>query len=193
VVGQGERVASLVTLLVVLVVAHLTVERLHNIAHIVDKKAECVGLGNILIVVKLFHQEGVHVAVFVVVATLAREPLGDVMHADSDVANAALDRVVRLFAFLDPRSVQEVEVRLPHLSVILHIVGKGRCLDEGVVLLVRRERRIVLRQISKHLVGGFEGVWGLVLKQVLSDIGHHEVPVDGPCLASAGQEGSDDD
>lgn len=110
VAGEGESVSSLVTLGVLRVVAGLAVEWLHDVAHVVDQEAESVGHGSVLIIVKLFHKEGVHVAGLVVVATLARKPLGDVVAGDGNVASARLNIVVALLAFLNERDVLEVEV-----------------------------------------------------------------------------------
>lgn len=71
VVGQGERVSTLVTLGVLLAKPVLAVERLDKVTHIVNDEAKGVALGHILVVFKFFHQESVHVAFLVSCSLLA--------------------------------------------------------------------------------------------------------------------------
>jgi len=67
VVLQREHIGALVTIFSVKLVieSSLAVERLHKIADVVDKQAECVRLAKVLIVAELWHKIVVHVSIFV--------------------------------------------------------------------------------------------------------------------------------
>lgn len=71
VIGQWEGVGTLVTGRVVLVVTEFAVEWLHDVAHIVDQKAQGVRLCNVLIIIELFHKESIHVSVLIVFTAFA--------------------------------------------------------------------------------------------------------------------------
>ena len=64
-----------------------------------------------------------------------------------------------------------MEVTLPGLTMVLVIVSEGCALDKGVLVLVRREIRLGLSQVSQHLVGGGQGVRGALFEKVLGDVG----------------------
>ena len=191
VVLEREHVGSLVTLRELRVVSVLAVEGLHKIADVVDEKAQAVGLADILIVAELVHQVGVDVAVLVVIALLAAEPGDDIVEGSGQVAVGVVDIVVGDRSFLDVGVVDEMEITLPALSVVLEVISEGGALNESVLVLVRNPVvQVVFAEVGQHLVGLIKGARRLLLKDVLRNVGHIEVTVDGPGSGDAGK-GSD--
>ena len=105
---------------------------------------------------------------------LARDPGDDVVQTDCQVTGARGEVVVAGTSIFNPWIGDEVEIRLPHLTVVLVIIGEGRCFDEGMLILVHTQIGVDLGQVRQQLVGCGEGVWSALLEQVLSDVGHYK-------------------
>ena len=141
VVLEREHIGTLVAVFSVKlfqVVAVLAVEGLHEVAHVVNEETESVGLSNVFVVVELLHEMLVHVARFVVIAHLAREPRDNIVECGSQIARALVGIEVALLAILNPWHVDEVEVSLPAFTVVFVVVSKRRTLNKSVLILVRR-------------------------------------------------------
>lgn len=52
--------------------------------------------------------------------------------------------------------------------------------------------RVILCKVRQHLVGGGQGVRSVLLKEILGDIGHIEVTVDGPGPSEAREKHESD-
>ena len=180
VILEGEVVSAFITCGELSRVEVFAVEGLDEVADVVDEEAEGIRLGDVLIVSELGHEVGVHITGLVIVTLLAGEPRDDIVQGNCEVSVAVNDVIVRLFALDDVDQVLEVVVCLPVLTVVLGVVGEGRTLYEAVLVLVVGLLRVVLFQVGQQFVGGSQGVWSVLLKEIMGDVGHKEMSVDGP-------------
>ena len=118
-----------------------------------DKKTESVRFSNVLIIVKLVHQESVHIACFVVVTLFTRKESNDISQTFDQVPLTRFDVIVRFLAFLDPRCGQEMEVALPSFAMVLEIVSKGCTLNESMLVFMSAVVCIIVAQIVEELIG----------------------------------------
>ena len=177
VVLEWEEVSTFVTVRELRVVAVLTVEGLDEVTHIVDEEAEGVRFGDVLIVIELVHQVGVHGASLVICALFARKPGDNTVKSHSKIARVFDDIVVTLLALIDIWEVNEVVVTLPPFAVVLEIVGERGALNEGVLVLVRGHVGVRILQIGQHLIRSRKRVRSILLQEVLGDVCNYRIIV----------------
>ena len=153
VILQRECVASLIAVWKLCVEAIRVVKRLDKVTDVMDKKTESVRFSNVLIIVKLVHQESVHIACFVVITLFTRKESNDISQTFDQVPLTRFDVIVRFLAFLDPRCGQEMEVALPSLAMVLEIIGESRALDKWVLVLIGTELRVIVAQVGEVAEG----------------------------------------
>lgn len=141
VVGNGECVSSFISLRVLVVKARSGVERLVQVSNIVDEKTEGVRPGSIVVAgVESVLNIVIHVRLLVAFPVLSGEPVGNVLDGHHDVVggNHIGAGVVSgsLTCLVDEWVINEVEVGLPHTSMVLDIISECGTLDERVVSLV---------------------------------------------------------
>lgn len=72
--------------------------------------------------------------------------------------------------------------------MVLPVISKCGTLDECVLVLMRGESLVVIRQVGQHLVCGSQGVRRFVLEDVLGDVRDEEMTIDRPRIAKCGQK-----
>lgn len=135
VVGKDERVATSITIGEIRRKLRLCVQRLMDIADVVNQETQRVGLSKLgLTRVEPILDVVVHVAIKVVIAVvLAAEPLDDGLDPVGEIVGSGLEVVVLRVVVRVVRLVYEVEVRLPSTTVILYVVGESSTFDKWVI------------------------------------------------------------
>lgn len=138
VVGKDERVATSITIGEIRRKLSLCMQRLMDIADVVNQETQRVGLSKLgLTGVEPILDVVVHVAIKVVIAVvLAAEPLDDSLDPVSEIVGSGLEVVVLRVIVRVVRLVYEVEVRLPSTAVILYVVGESSTFDKGVITVL---------------------------------------------------------
>lgn len=195
VVRDRECVSTGITIRVVVVEARGRVERLRDVAEEVDKQAQGVRPGYRLVArVQPVLDVVIDVGLLVAIPVLAREPVGDLSDALSQVpsSNFLGFRVVssRLALLVNVRVVDVVEVALPAASVVLNIISEGGALDEGVCVFPPNEFGV--RFLKRHQFGngGVQGVDVVGGEEVLGNVGNGQVAIDGVSLHSCEARGN---
>jgi len=185
---ERERVAAAVSLWVLLVDSRGGVQRLMDVADVVDHESESGGKPVDLLrgVISVVHNLLVLVGTFVALGMV--EPVGEPAHGLSDVVVVHLEVVVIDAATLvEEWLVDEVPSGLESSSFGLDIVSERSTLNHWVLVFVGSELGVRFLEDGKSSLDIGDGLWALLLKDIVGNSGDEEMAGSVPSTGAVDQ------
>jgi len=149
-----ESISTLVSFRIFITKARSSVERLVQISHVMDHKSKSIGFSGIVISrVESMLDIVIHVSLLVVFTVLTRKPVYDIVNGNYNVIgrNNIRSRIIGsgFTRLVNEGIVNEMEICLPHTSMVLNIVSEGSTLNERVTSFMACEIRIEVSESHK--------------------------------------------